>query len=133
MKIEKPYSPLIASLRDQFDHAARMGSRYLLVYWQGYGEQTDTRSTKPGQWPWAAHDEYMADDNNASILAIAFDLKESFDAQLPEHMRQFETLECFAYKPLINIPDRTGQVPAQRQQELTDNLLKPRPQLRLVR
>jgi len=112
---------------------ANAGYRYLLLYWQGWGETTASVAVKKGEYPWTRHHDYMAADTNASILAIAFDLHKGFDEQVPEHMRQFETLEGFAYKPLIWIPDETGHIPAEKEQAAVAALLRPRPQLYVVK
>ncbi len=134
MKKDTIYSPLIDNLRQTFKNYAESNSRYLLVYWQCWSKDTDYVSIKPGEWPWTAHDSYMQQDNSASILAIAFDLAKDFDEQIPEHMRGYETLESFAFKPLVHIPDRTGKIPALEEQEAINKLLRPAPaKLRLVK
>lgn len=132
MEKETFYSPLIRSLQQTFEAHAEAGHRYLLLYWQGWGETTACVPVNKGQYPWTRHDDYMEGDKNASILAIAFDLQKDFASQVPAHMRGFETLEGFAYKPLVWIPDREGKVPAEREQAAVKEMLRPKPQLRLV-
>lgn len=132
MNRDTQYSPLVESLQNVFNVYADRDHSYLLVYWQGWGERTAYEPVKKGQYPWAVHDHYMGNDNNASILAIAFDLNKTFDEQMPDHMRQMETLQGFAFRPMVHIPDRTGSIPYEMQERQRREILNPRPKLRLV-
>lgn len=123
------YSPLIKSLQYAFNNYAKAGMRSLLVYWQGWGESVVYMPVQKGQYPWALHDHYMANDDNASILAFAFDLQSPFKEQVPENMRCAKTLEGFAFTPEIHIPDRTGHIPAKLKKQAQREILYPKPKL----
>lgn len=133
------YSPLVNGIQRQFNHYCDEGYAALFVCASAWDTPDVSYIAVPEKiWPWAVLDHSDAIQNDATMTPIiAFDLRREFDAQMPEHLRRIEVFDCFRMNPLINIPDRTGIVPADKQRAFQQQALQERParptHLRLVK
>jgi hypothetical protein len=123
---EDNYSPLNKTLLSVFNAYKKGGYSALFVFRDGWGELMYA-AVKPRTPAWDAF-EHAAAPYGVKQPLIAFDLKHEYADQMPGHfLESLETLDAFAYSPLIYIPGRDGRIPAlERQRALRDFL---RPQL----
>lgn len=125
-KDETKYSPLVNNIRQQFNYYRDEGYAAMFVCASPWGSPSVSYVAAPPKvWPWATLDSSDVIQNDATMTSIiAFDLRREFDAQMPEHMRRIDVFDCFWMRPLINIPDRTGIVPADKQRKFQEEALR---------
>ena len=113
-------------MRKQFDLYKDKGYAALFVCASAFGPPSIGYVAVPEKaWPWGVLDSSDIVQQDPTVSAvIAFDLRREFDAQMPEHMRQIDIFDCFWARPLINIPDRSGVVPADKRREFEEKALK---------
>lgn len=122
-------SPLVSHMRQQFDLYRKQGFAAMFVCASAWGPPGVSYVGVPSRaWPWGVLDSSDAMRKDVTMTAvIAFDLRREFDAQMPAHMRQIDVFECFWMNPLINIPDRTGVVPEDRNKAFQKEALQEPP------
>jgi hypothetical protein len=121
---EENYSPLNKTLLSVFNAYKREGYCALFVFRNGWGDLLYA-AVKPQTPPWEAF-AHAAAEHNAHQPLIAFDLRQDYADQMPAHfLESLETLDAFAYSPLIYIPDRHGVIPAEAKQRVIDELSRP--------
>jgi hypothetical protein len=100
------------------------GYSALFVFRDGWGD-TLYAAVKPRTPAWDAF-EHAAAQHGARQPLIAFDLNHAYADQMPAHfLESLETLDAFAYSPLIHIPARDGFVPAEQRQRAIKEMLRP--------
>lgn len=118
------YSPLNKTLLSVFNAYKAQDYAILFVFRDGWGDLLYA-AVRPQTAPWPAFDEAAAGYGARQPL-IAFDLLRDYHAQMPEHfLETLDTLDAFAYSPLICVPDRNGHVPADSRRHLLDELTRP--------
>jgi hypothetical protein len=126
-------SPLIGMLRDQFSLCREFGKSAMFVYWDAWEDRVFTPAVDKGAYPWAVHDEVRRQNPNAQ-LCLAFDLKKSFEEQMPAGFEDLENLLCFSISPVVWIHDRAGKIPAREREEFVREALQPpRPVLSIIK
>lgn len=127
---EETYSPLNKTLLKVFNAYKEEGYSALFVFRDGWGG-TMFAAVKPRTPAWDAFD-HAAAPHGARQPLIAFDLRRDYAAQMPSHfLADLETLDAFAFNPMIYIPARNGRIPEDEKQRVVSQAL--RPQLRLVK
>lgn len=127
---EEAYSPLNKTLLKVFNAYKEAGYSALFVFRDSWGE-TLYAAVAPRTHAWDAF-EHAAEQHGARQPLIAFDLRQEYAAQMPSHfLEELETLDAFAYNPMIHIPGRNGRVPEVEKQHVIAQAM--RPELRLVK
>lgn len=132
---ESEYSPLVQSIKAQFDRHSAGGYSALFVCVNPWGAPSvNYVPVAQGAWPWAVLDESAAMRHDPLLVPIlAFNLKQEFEAQMPENLRQIEVFDSLWMRPIINIPDRKGINMEERRKQITEKALEKRPpSLRLI-
>lgn len=121
---EDNYSALNKTLLSVFNAYKQEGYGTLFVFRNGWGD-TLYAAVKPQTPPWDAF-THAAAAHNAHQPLIAFDLRQDYADQMPAHfLESLETLDAFAYSPLIYIPAPDGKIPATEKQRILDELARP--------
>lgn len=121
---EDDYSPLSKNLLSVFNACRRQGYGTLFVFRDGWGD-THFTAARPHTDRWA-HFSAIAAPHGAKRPLIAFDLNKAFAAQMPDHLLPtLETLDAFAFNPLIHVPDRTGHVPEIHRARVLKDIFRP--------
>lgn len=124
----KMKSSLIQQLEHSFsnfkfdDGGERTSNKYLFVFYDYPHDGVYFAPVKQGQYPWAVHDAFISfqsDTDYPAQLVMALDLDMDFDDQIPEAYHQIEIMKGFVGRPIVWIPNRTGEKPhAQSLKEL---------------
>lgn len=119
-----PYSPLNKALAHVFDAYKTAGYVALFVFRDGWGELLYA-ATRPDIAPWEGFEKAAAAHEVKQPL-IAFDLRGEFAEQMPQHLwGTLETLDIFAFAPLIHIATPSGIVPEAERKRVLDQMMKP--------
>ncbi|MFN3701135.1 MAG: hypothetical protein ACK4VI_06400 [Alphaproteobacteria bacterium] len=130
-------SGVVKTIEDNFhfhhanENGERSDNKYLFVFADDVNALLYFKAVKNGQYPWAVHDAFAITQQDATypaLLVVGFDLDLSFDRQFPPAYHGFERLRALVDRPIIWIPDRSGQVPAR----VIEQIIKT-PDLRLVK
>ena len=134
---DKHYSGLVREIKNTFERHSQDNEYKALFVWMdswGYGPHFVAVPDKSGIWPWAMFDfDPLVQLEEVEKPVMAFDLKRSFEEQMPEHLYRIDTLECFFMTPLYHIPDRTGVIPAKEQEEFRPKAQRCTDHLQLVK
>lgn len=121
---EDKYSPLNKTLLSVFNTYKNGGYGALFVFRDGWG-QLMFAAVRPRTPAWDAF-EHAAAPHGVQQPLIAFDLNHEYADQMPEHfLESLETLDAFAYNPLIYIPGRNGRIPEVERQKVLKEALRP--------
>lgn len=121
---EDNYSPLNKALQDVFNSYKRAGYAALFVFRDSWGD-TLYAAVKPQVPAWDAFDDAAA-PHGAKQPLIAFDLRGEYAAQMPEHfLETLETLDAFAYAPMIHIAAPNGIVPEVEKRRAVAKMMQP--------
>lgn len=127
---EENYSPLNKTLLSVFNAYKQAGYSALFVFRDGWGD-TLYAAVLPRTPAWEAF-EHAARPHGARQPLIAFDLRQTYADQMPAHfLEELETLDAFAYSPMIHIPAPNGKIPEVEKQQIIAKAI--RPQLRVVK
>ncbi len=127
---EENYSPLNKNLLSVFNAYKQAGYSALFVFRDGWGD-TLYAAVKPRTPAWDAFED-AARPYGARQPLIAFDLHGTYAGQMPAHfLEELQTLDAFAYNPMIHIPAPNGRIPEVEKQRVIAQAM--RPQLRVVK
>jgi hypothetical protein len=121
---EDDYSPLNKTLLAVFNAYKRQGFSTLFVFRDGWGD-TLYAAVMPRTPAWEAF-AHAAAPYGVKQPLIAFDLRGEYAQQMPGHfLETLETLDPFAFNPMIHIPAPDGRVPEVEKQRVIDSLARP--------
>lgn len=132
------YSPMVQGLHHAFERFKERGdTRYLMVFHDAWYDCTTYKGIKSGQYPWAVHDQFvssLAPDQRSTKLVLGFDLQRDFEEQMVGmDLEKLEVFDGLLMKPVLWIPDRTGQIPEEKRQAALKEALKPdRPKFTII-
>ena len=123
MNNNKTY-PLYDQLKPVFErHAEQSKSSTLFVFIDVWSDLS-FHAVPNDKYAWSEHDRVVEQRGGYAIMA--FDLARSFDDQFSKeeygHLRN-EGLSLFVTKPLINIQDRSGVIPANQERKARHKII----------
>jgi hypothetical protein len=123
-------SPLVENIEHRFNALRDQGYKTIFMFLNNWGETVSSEAVKPGQYDWAVYDSCRAArPQDYATLVLALDLREPFERQFPDHLRQMESWQALAQTPHVCIPDRTGVNPARARRAFERTALYPPPSL----